>query len=286
MNRYFALVGMLFALNAPAQQLIVRADDMGVTHATNLACMDVFTNGIARSVEVMVPTGWYMEAVSLLKEHPEYDAGIHLVLNCEWTNLKWRPLTSAKTLVDSNGYFFPTPWKGSPDFPSMNDHNPDFAEAETELRAQIEMAKKHIPWLSHLSTHMGFDDSHPELKKIVQKLSAEYHLPFIKEPAVLNFPRTENMNSLVPAEREKAFVEQLGRLEQGKTYQLVSHPCYDGPEMQRVFTPEYKNVGADRAAEHFILTSKKVQETLKKKRMVSVSLKDFYKRQLSGQHEN
>jgi hypothetical protein len=44
-----------FAYSQQAARLIVRADDMGVTHATNLACIDAFTKGIARSVEVMVP---------------------------------------------------------------------------------------------------------------------------------------------------------------------------------------------------------------------------------------
>jgi chitin disaccharide deacetylase len=256
-------------------RLIVRADDMGVTHATNLACIDVFTKGIARSVEVMVPTPWFIEAVQFLNEHPEYDAGIHLVLNCEWSTLKWRPLTHAKSLTDSNGYFFPTPWKGSADFPSLHDNKPDFAEAEKELRAQIEMAKKHIPHLSHISTHMGFDDSHPELKKIIQRLSEEYHLPITRKPAVENFPGSEKMSSTVPDEREKAFIDQLTKLEKGKTYLLVTHPCHNTPEMKSISTPTYKNVGSDRAADLFILTSKKVQQALKKKSIELISIKEF-----------
>ena len=159
-NMLIGLITFLVSIENFAQspaRLIVRADDMGITHSTNLACVDVYTNGIARSVEVMVPTPWYTEAVKLLQTHPAYDAGIHLVLTSEWSALKWRPLTNAKSLTDSNGYFYPTIWKGSPDFPSLHDNKPDFAEAEKELRAQIEMAKKHIPRLSHISTHMGFN---------------------------------------------------------------------------------------------------------------------------------
>lgn len=278
-KKLVSLFTALLTLNIQAQEpvrLIVRADDMGVTHATNLACVDVFTKGIARSVEVMVPTPWYMEAVQFLKLHPEYDAGIHLVLNCEWSNLKWRPLTHAKSLTDSNGYFFPTPWKGSADFPSLHDNNPDFTEAEKELRAQIEMAKKHIPHLSHLSTHMGFDDSHPELKKIVQKLSEEYHLPFTKQPEVLNFPGTRAMGSDKPGERAAAFIAQLEKLEKGKTYVYVTHPCYNTPEMQTVYTNAgYSNAGKDRQADLDLLTSKKVQQALKKNNIKLISIKEL-----------
>lgn len=274
---FFGVMLSLSILSQQPTRLIVRADDMGITHATNLACVDVFTKGIARSVEVMVPAPWFIEAVNFLKEHPEYDAGIHLVLNCEWSNLKWRPLTHAKTLTDSNGYFFPTPWKGSIDFPSLNDNKPDFAEAEKELRAQIEMAKKHLPHLSHLSTHMGFDDSHPELKKIIQKLSEEYHLPFTKQPEVLNFPATKAMSSDKTSEREEAFVAQLSKLEKGKTYLYVTHPTYNTPEMQTIYTNAgYSNVGQDRQADLDLLKSKKVQEALKRNGVELISVSDFF----------
>lgn len=276
------IVTAILTSDVYAQQparLIVRVDDMGVTHATNLACIDVFIKGIARSVEIMVPTPWYMEAVQFLNQHPEYDAGIHLVLNCEWSSLKWRPITHAKSLTDSNGYFFPTPWKGSADFPSLHDNKPDFTEAEKELRAQVEMAKKHIPHLSHISTHMGFDDSHPELKKIVQRLSEEYHLPITKKPAVENFPGSEKMSSTPPAEREKAFIDQLSKLEKGKTYLFVTHPCYNTAEMKTISTPTYKNVGSDRAADLFILTSKKVLQALKKNNIEVISIKEFMQSQ-------
>lgn len=276
-KKLVSIFSVFLTLNINAQQparLIVRADDMGVTHAANLACIDVFTKGIARSVEVMVPTPWYIEAVQFLHQYPDYDAGIHLVLNCEWSNLKWRPLTSAKSLTDSNGYFFPTPWKGSPDFPSLHDHNPDFSEVEKELRAQIDMAKKHIPQLSHISTHMAFDNSHPELIKIVQRLSSEYQLPISQSPDTENFPVSEKMSSAVVAEREQAFIDQLSKLEKGKTYFLGTHPCYNTPEMKTVFTPTYKNVGSDRAADLFMLTSKKVREALKKYGIEIISVKE------------
>lgn len=40
------------ALHEPAQ-LAVRMDDMGAFHSVNEAVMDIYRNGISRSVEVM-----------------------------------------------------------------------------------------------------------------------------------------------------------------------------------------------------------------------------------------
>ena len=35
--------------------LLVRADDIGMAHAGNAACIEVYEQGICRSVELMVP---------------------------------------------------------------------------------------------------------------------------------------------------------------------------------------------------------------------------------------
>ncbi|MDZ7605888.1 MAG: ChbG/HpnK family deacetylase [Cyclobacteriaceae bacterium] len=85
--------------------LIVRADDIGITHTVNQACMDVYTDGIARSVEIIVPSPWFEEAVTLLNANPGYDVGVHLTLTSEWQYLKWRPLTHAASLTGSERLF-------------------------------------------------------------------------------------------------------------------------------------------------------------------------------------
>ena len=78
--------------------LLVRADDIGMAHNANEACMHTFREGIARSVELMAPCAWFMEAVRLLDACPEYDVGVHLTLTSEWENIKWGPLTAASSL--------------------------------------------------------------------------------------------------------------------------------------------------------------------------------------------
>src|SRR3989339_2109104 len=54
-------------------KLLIRADDIGSFHAANVACIESYKNGIARSVELMVPCAWYPEAVKMLNENPGFD---------------------------------------------------------------------------------------------------------------------------------------------------------------------------------------------------------------------
>ncbi|HEX2395831.1 MAG TPA: ChbG/HpnK family deacetylase, partial [Bacteroidales bacterium] len=88
-------------------EILVRGDDIGSSHTANVACIESYRNGIMKSVELMVPGPWFIEAVRLLNENPGLDVGVHLVVSSEWHDIKWRPLTCCPSLVDQDGYFFP-----------------------------------------------------------------------------------------------------------------------------------------------------------------------------------
>ncbi len=160
-------------------KLVVRADDIGSCHAADLACIKCYQEGIVRSVEVMVPCPWFNEAAKMLRENPGYDVGVHLTLTSEWENYKWGPLTQAPSLVDAQGNFYPMTSQ-RPDFPPKTgflECGWKIEEVEKELRAQIELAKKMIPQVSHLSSHMNTPTATPQLNALVQKLAKEYKLP-------------------------------------------------------------------------------------------------------------
>ena len=75
MKYYLVLAFFLCSTIIPyAQQnsarLIVRGDDMGFSNSGNLAAIKTYKEGIVRSVEVLVPSPWFPEAVQLLKENP------------------------------------------------------------------------------------------------------------------------------------------------------------------------------------------------------------------------
>ena len=266
---------LAFALQAQEEiRLLVRSDDMGVAQAVNEGCVRSCSDGIARSVEVIVPGPWYPQAVRMLKDKPGIDVGIHLCLTSEWEEVKWRPLTAAPSLVDANGHFFPMT-RQRKDFPAGTgflDAGPKAEEVERELRAQIERIKRDLPRVSHLTSHMGTAVSTPEFRAIVQKLGAEYGL------------RVES-NDLKPVrgwsgarksgeQKENDLADALRKLEAG-TWLIVEHPAIDSPESRAMGHLGYTNVAEDRAGVLRALTSPRVKEVVKARGIKLISYADL-----------
>ena len=96
--------------NTISKELLLRCDDMGMSHSVNMAIKEVIELGIPFSTSVMFNCPWYLEAVDILRGNVHVSIGIHLTLNSEWKNYRWGPISGKGTvpsLVDSNGYFFP-----------------------------------------------------------------------------------------------------------------------------------------------------------------------------------
>ncbi len=263
----------VFAQNDDQIKLIVRVDDIGSFHAANVACIETYESGIAQSVELMAPCAWFSEATKMLNENPGFDVGIHLVLTSEWSNVKWRPLTQCPSLVDVDGYFFPMVWKND-NFPagsSIQESVWKLDEIEKELRAQIEVSLKHVPHISHISTHMGFQSLDSKIADLVNKLAKEYDLD-VDLRGVKRFSGWSRETAY--QDRIEQFCENLERLTPG-TYLYVEHPGKDGGEMESVGHTGYTNVGTDREWVTRVLTNEKVKRTIEKKNIQLVSYKEM-----------
>ncbi len=271
---FFLCFHLAHAQSPSGIKLIVRSDDMGFCHAVNKACIDVYQHGISRSVEVLAPTPWFMEAVTLLKENPGFDVGVHLCLTSEWTNLRWRPLTNAPSLVDADGYFPHFIWKNNADTASayLLQKNINIAEVEAEFRAQIELVKKYLPQVSHLSAHMGSNDANTAIKSLVNRLAVEYNLP-IDLPAGVKYINNFGGSKKSPLQKEQQLANILDTLSNG-IYCLVEHPGIDGEEMQSLFHKGYENVGYDRGGVTKAFTSKLVRAVIERRKIQLVSIKD------------
>lgn len=260
---------LLLALSIRAQsgsaekiRLIIRVDDMGCSHATNTGIRQTYEQGIATSAEIMVPTPWYPEAIAMLREMPGLDVGVHLTLTSEWTNLKWRPLTPAPSLTDERGYFWPMvrPNDRMPGMAIM-DHPWKIEEMEQELRAQIEMAKRDIPQLTHLSSHMGCLSINDETRALFRNLATEYGLDISPEDHQMQrFPGLGD-NTLPPEKRVLLFIERLRALTPGN-WLFVEHPADDSPEQQAIGHPGYEHVAHDRYGVMKMLTDKRVKAAI------------------------
>jgi predicted glycoside hydrolase/deacetylase ChbG (UPF0249 family) len=225
--------------------LIIHADDMGLSHSVNTACIEAFDNKAITSGSIMMPCPWALEMSTYVKDHPGLDVGIHLTLTAEWNLYKWGGLTSSdqiSSLLDKNGYFYSTVEalgqvaKGE--------------EAAKELRAQIDRAIALGVEPTHIDTHMGSVMANPELIKVYLELSDEYHLPIL-------FPRSylgmlppdvakmldskiyllDNLFMLEPGMISgkwiDPYIKAVGEMKPGLN-DIIVHLAVDNPEMQAI----------------------------------------------------
>lgn len=261
------------AQHAP-MRLLVRADDMGASRSANIAAIEAYEKGIVRAVEVMVPGAWFEEAAALLNERPDLDVGIHLTLTSEWSQVKWRPLTHCPSITDADGYFLPFVWKNQqlPEAGSIVESNWDLGEIERELRAQIELALKKIPHVSHLSEHMGCLRFSDEARELAAKLAAEYGLA-INTDGAQPFPSWSGID--VSAEEKIANLRrEIEHLAPG-TYLLVEHPAFDDLETQGMGHVGYENVAEDRYGVFRALTDKQVLDQVSQSGIRLISYRDL-----------
>ncbi len=137
---------------------------MGAGHGINVATIDAYKRGVLRTTNVIVPGPWFLEAARLLRENPGLDVGVHLAITSEWENVKWRPLTYARSIVDEDGYFFPTvaPRPGFPPNRSIKEAAWKLDEIETRAaraarRGQAPPAAGHLHVVPH-GLHLARSD--------------------------------------------------------------------------------------------------------------------------------
>jgi hypothetical protein len=151
---------------ADARLLIVNCDDVGSSHAANLACEQAMRDGLATSGTLMVPCPWAREAVGMFAE---LDLGVHLTLTAEYPGYRWRTLTGAGSLHDAEGYM---PATVAELYARMR---PD--DVRRECRAQIEQA---LDWgvdITHLDSHMGATHFDAGLFEIYLEMAEIFRLP-------------------------------------------------------------------------------------------------------------
>ncbi|MFA4925941.1 MAG: polysaccharide deacetylase family protein [Candidatus Aminicenantales bacterium] len=254
-----------------AIKLVVRGDDMGMTHSANEAFELAFNRGIITSGGLIVPSPWFEDAVRRSLEHPDWSVGIHLCVNAEWKNYRWRPVLPynlVSSLVDKDGFFYPSAQ-------AFLAAGPKLDEIEKELRAQIDRALACGLKPDYLDTHMDSLESKEEYLTIVRKLAKEYNLP------VSGWCGEDreffDIYNVAPEEKEKVLIEKLKSAKPG-LYLLVVHPGLDTPEERALIdqNPDgLKNVYRYRSAEVRAITSPKVKKVINKRKIKLVSYREL-----------
>src|ERR1051326_3086014 len=154
--------------------VILHVDDVGMSHSSNLGMMEATQKGVATSCALMMPCPWVPEIAHYLKEHPEVDSGVHVVLNSEWKRYRWGPVAGKAQvpgLVDPEGCLWPrveqVALKASAD------------EVEREIRAQVDRAETLGLPITHLDSHMGTLFVRPDYFERLAKVALEKGIPFL-----------------------------------------------------------------------------------------------------------
>jgi hypothetical protein len=157
-----------------ARLLIVHADDVGSSHAVNLATFDALASGQVTSASVMVPCAGLPEVADYAATHREADLGLHLTLTSGPSPARWGPVASkgeVPSLVDSLGYLFPGPRE------ALRQIDPK--QVEIELRAQIRRAREVGLQATHLDSHEFLLFFRPELFEIYLRVGKEAGVPVL-----------------------------------------------------------------------------------------------------------
>lgn len=262
MKKLLAALVLFTSINFYAQALekllLVRCDDLGMSHAVNMAAKEIIDSKLVFSGSIMFACPWYQEAVDLLKEHPEISVGIHLMLNSEWQNYRWSPAAGAgsvPSLVDKNGFFF-----GSR--AALYENNPTVEDVEKELRAQIKRAINSGLKIDYMDYHMGTAVDKPEFRKIVEKLSAEFKLGISRYFGEVDVP---SMYSVDIENKKDSLLQTVRNIQPGTINLLVCHIGKDTPELQAMVDLNsfgLKNMSKHRNAELNSLLSKEFRDEL------------------------
>jgi len=214
-------------LSQDKSKLLLRVDDIGMCHSVNMAMKQLAETGVRFSTSVMFACPWYLEAVEILKTHPEISVGVHLTLNSEWKNYRWGPILGREavpSLVDGNGYFFSS-------HAEFNAHEIKTEEVEKELRAQIARAMQSGLKIDYLDYHMGTAVSRPEFRAIVEKLAKENNLGLSGY-----FDEAYQTIWHIPIEGKKdTLLAAVTSLRPDKVNLMVVHLAFEDPEMNALF---------------------------------------------------
>ncbi len=159
--------------NAADRVLILHVDDAGMSAESNQGTIRAIEDGAANSFSVMMPTPWVPEIVRYIKAS-NADAGLHLTLNAEWQHYRWGPLAGQPTvpgLVDAEGAM----WRSVQEVVA----HASAEEVATEIRAQLERARRMGFEPTHLDSHMGTLFARPDYLAAYVKLGVETGIPIM-----------------------------------------------------------------------------------------------------------
>lgn len=158
-----------------AAQLILAADDFGMSEGVNAGIIRAHHDGILTDTSLMVNGRAFDHAVELARANPTLCVGLHLVLVQGYAVT---PASQIPLLVDRNGLFgHNAPWTGLRYFVTPGAR----AQLRREIAAQLDkFAATGLP-LSHIDGHLTIH-MHPSVLAILLDLAPRYGIRAMRLP--------------------------------------------------------------------------------------------------------
>ncbi|MCX5679023.1 MAG: ChbG/HpnK family deacetylase [Candidatus Omnitrophica bacterium] len=277
------------------KQLIVAADDFGITESVNEGIARSHKEGIVTSLNFLPSGEAFDDALARAKSIGLNEAGAHLALT---ETISVTEASKIPSLVDAEGRFY----KGHTQFLlKFISGSIDLDEVYVEWRSQLQKVSATGIRITNLSSHEHIHML-PKLLDIIIKLAKEYDIPAIRYPhadrssrrmsvntvckslALLYFEG--NMSQALKSSGITAPEHFLGFLDSGniteevlldiianledRTTELVCHPGFLGPEV----LDRYK-FHKNSEAELYALTSLRVKKSAADKGVGLVSYAEF-----------
>jgi len=174
----------------PGPQLIVNADDFGLSPPVNEGILRAHREGIVTAASLMAVGMAFDHAVGLARQAPGLDIGVHLTL------VEERPLLSQRSsLADGRGRFPPGALAL---VRALATGKIRHADVRAEWAAQIEKILAAGLTLSHLDSHQHVH-ALPGLSAIATELAAAYRIAVVRAP--LERPRRDMFARLTAVPR-------------------------------------------------------------------------------------
>lgn len=230
----------LHAFSPDSKLLIIHADDFGMCSSVNRAITVALEAGAVSSASIMVPCPGFSPAAEWAAAHAQYDVGIHSTLISEWPRYKWGPVSAgphSPALVDEHGDF----WSRNALLRASS------AEVETEIAAQISVAKKAGINPTHVDSHM-LSVARPDYILAYLRTARNFGLTFLIDEywasccfsqlpqladAVVIDSLGQAGSTLSIESLEEYYISFLRDLEPG-LHQLIVHPGFDDNELRHI----------------------------------------------------
>jgi chitin disaccharide deacetylase len=157
------------------KQLILNADDFGLTRGVNEGIIRAHRDGILTSATLMACGDAFANAVDLAKANPRLGIGCHLVLV---GGIAVAPLDEIPTLADKGGRL---PESLGAFVTRLSSGRIRMKEIERELRAQIQKIRDAGIEPTHLDTHKH-THAHPAVMEALGRVAQEFGITRVRKP--------------------------------------------------------------------------------------------------------